>query len=121
MPGSLKMRRRDRGAVVKITREWLESKNACAEVVGPFLARWPDGAELTRALLSEPEVAPHVEWLAGRLLKAPAWRAYDEAADQAWLAYEEAKAPAWRAYEEAKADALWTAVKRWADGIEVQP
>jgi hypothetical protein len=53
------------------------------------------------------------------LLKAPAWKAYEEAKAPAWKAYEEAKAtagkayeeataPAWKAYEEAKAPA-WKA------------
>jgi hypothetical protein len=41
------------------------------------------------------------------LLKAPAWKAYEEAKAPAWKAYEEAKAPAWKAYQEATAPAFW--------------
>jgi len=38
-------------------------------------------------------------------VKAPAWKAYDEAMASARKAYNEATAPAWKAYDEAMASA----------------
>ncbi len=75
----------------EITCEWLEEHEACEDHVEKFAATFGDRAELTRAnAVRAVRAGLDIDWLATRLLDAPARRAYEEATTLAWRAYEEA-------------------------------
>ncbi len=91
----------------EITVEWLEEHEACEDHAEKFVATFGDRAELTRAnVVRAVRAGLDIDWLAPRLLDAPALRAYEEVRVTAWRAYKKATAPAWRAYKEAMAPAL---------------
>ena len=90
-----------------ITHDWLSKHQACKEQYAIFATEWPEGAPLTPANIHRAaELKLDIDWLAKRILPAPAWRAYEEATAPALRAYKEATAPALRAYKEATATAL---------------
>ena len=107
---------------MRITAEWLDECVACESAVLPFLAAHPGGAVLTRGLLDEPTVRPHLDWLARNLpITPPARATYDAARVQTWATCEAAIAQTWapheaalalaRApYDAARAPALWAAI-----------
>ena len=80
---------------MEITAEWLEAADACEEQVELFRATFGERAELTRSdALRAARAGLDLEWLTGRILPAPARRAYKEAMATALRAYKEAMATA---------------------------
>ena len=74
---------------MKITREWLEGHDACRSQVDIFAAEWPDGVEITEESLNRAvALSLNLDWLAERVLTAPAWAAYRAATATAfWAAF----------------------------------
>ena len=92
---------------MKITKEYLQSINACAVQVELFDKTFPTGTAITRAACKKAtKVGLNLHWLASRLFDASARAAYEEAVASAFKAYDEARAPAFKAYNEACASAL---------------
>ena len=92
---------------MKITKEYLQSINACAVQVELFDKTFPTGTAITRAACKKAtKVGLNLHWLASRLFDASARAAYEEAVASAFKAYEEAVASTQKAYEEAVAPAL---------------
>jgi len=115
---------------MKITTDWLVSRDACADQIAIFAAEWPDGAELTeRNLLRAAELHLDLYWLARCILppqaraeyervEGPAWAEYERVRDQARAEYERVKdqaraeyerveGPARAEYERVRDQALW--------------
>jgi hypothetical protein len=97
---------------MRISADVLERHGACSSQVEVFRREWPDGCEVTQnAAKRVVKLALDIDWAAGHLLPAPAWKAYQEATAPALKAYEEAKATALKAYQEAKAGAFVAAAQ----------
>jgi len=95
----------------RITAEWLRKHGACEEQVAAVEREWPNGARpLLATALKAARLGFHIDWLAPRLLSAPALAAYREAIAPALAAYDDAIAQAllsqWQAALTAQADAL---------------
>ena len=102
---------------MKITKELLNSLQACEKQVCIFEKEWPNGCEVTRTNIDRAiELRLDLYWLASYLFPKAidsAWKAYSEAVDSAWKTYNEATAPAYdetissakKAYHEAVASA----------------
>lgn len=88
----------------KVTAAWLRGIGACEEAVSSFAGLFPDGASPTAKTLANSSYFD-VDWLAGKLLTAPAHKAYREAGDAAHKAFMEAIAPAHKAHVESLATA----------------
>jgi len=73
---------------VKITREWLEDRGACADQVELFARLYPDGVVLSRAALIEAAAnGLRVSWLGARVLRGEQRAEYERQAAQLWAEY----------------------------------
>jgi phage tail protein X len=89
-----------------ITLEFLEKAKACTDQVEIFKKTFPEGAEITlENLMVAAEHHLDLNWLANKILDAPAWKVYEKTRAPAWKVYEETRAPAWKVYEETLATA----------------
>ena len=89
---------------MKITKNML--KGACTDQLKTFIAEWPDGAKVTlKNCRRAAELKLDINWLASRVLTAPALAKYEKARASAWAEYEKARAPAWAEYDKATASA----------------
>ena len=88
---------------MKITIKQLRRLGACEEQVEKFEHLFGPSVIVTEALCVKHAQDFSWNWAAGKLLSAPAWEAYDEAATSAWKAYYKAIAPARKARDEAVA------------------
>jgi hypothetical protein len=98
---------------MKITTAVLESLDACCEQAELFASTFPDGLTVS----GEPDDATiarivaaglGVEWLAGRVLTAPALATHEAACATALATYEAARDSAWATYRAACAFAWAT-------------
>ena len=89
-----------------ITTAWLEEQEACPEQVALFRATFGESAEATPGNLTHAAaVGLRLDWLATKVLTAPARAEYDRATAAAWDEYARAIAPAWDEYARAIAPA----------------
>ena len=66
--------------IKRISHRWLTRHEACSDQVDIFDREWPDGADLTaQNIRRAAELHLDLHWLAIHILKAVAWRAYEEA------------------------------------------
>jgi hypothetical protein len=87
---------------MRLTREILEARKACAPQAEIFNTEFPDGMEFTRDNLERcVALELDIAW-ASRLIQPDKRAAYLAAKAPAWAAYLEAKATAWAAYLEAR-------------------
>ena len=100
-----------------ITLQDLVDNGACADQRAEFVRRFGRSVEITVELCMSVAHVFDWNWAAAKLLKTPAWDAYEAATKPARDAYEAAKKtawdackaatkPAWAAYEAAKAKAF---------------
>lgn len=96
-----------------LTATWLRRRNACEDQVAIFEQEWPNGTEITTAVIQRArELELNVGWLIAQL-PAPAREAYKKAGAPAWEAYQKALATAQEAYHKAVAPAI---VQAWEEG-----
>ncbi len=89
-----------------IDAAWLRAHGACERATQKVTDEWPAGAAVTRAnLLRAAALGLDLDWLARRVLAAPASAEYERAMAPAWAEYERAMAPAREEYERATASA----------------
>ena len=93
--------------MAKITYTQLKANGTCSSGLSQFKKLYPLGfVEVTEKEALQVAQVANWDWLASKLLKAPAWKAYIEAKAPAWEAYDEARALASKAYDEARAPAF---------------
>jgi hypothetical protein len=91
---------------MRLTKEILEARNACAPQAEIFNREFPDGMEFTREHLERcVELGLCIEW-SERLIQPDKLAAYQEARATTWATYLAAKAPALAAYQAAYDDAI---------------
>jgi len=106
-----------------ITKELLEAKRACEDQLDLFNELFPEGVELTRALILEHAQEFDWGWCAENLLpNDSAWEAYVIANASAWKAYYVAFEKAQEAYElaviQAK-EAYYVAIEKAQEAYEL--
>ena len=63
----------------KITMAWMEEKEPCESQMKLFKKLWPKGGKITLANLKKAATQGfELNWLANKILKAPALKLYDE-------------------------------------------
>jgi len=87
---------------MKITAKLLSQIGACQ--IEKFLETFPSGEvkntkkNIRRAFAAGMDV----NWLAEKILCAPAWAKFEEVCDPAWAKYKEVRASAWAKYKEVR-------------------
>ena len=91
---------------MRLTAEMLRARNACAGQVATFEDEWPDGVEVTEAVVRRAvELGLDIDWFAQNFLTAPARAEYNKMVAAAWAEYNKMVAPAWAEYEKVVAPA----------------
>ena len=92
---------------MRLTAEMLREKKACENQVQVFVGEWPDGVEITEAVvLRAYELGLDIDWFVETFLTALALAEYHKAAAPAWAEYEKVTAPAWAEYDKVTAPAV---------------
>ena len=80
---------------MRLTAEMLREKKACENQVQVFVGEWPDGVEITEAVvLRAYELGLDIDWFVETFLTALALAEYHKAAALAWAEYQKVTAPA---------------------------
>ena len=104
---------------MRVTVKSLRKLRACEDQVALFAAEWPDGVEVSEAvLLRAAEIGLDLDWWAQRVLsppllaeyerqRAPLWAEYERQCAPLGAEYERQCAPLWAEYERQCAPLLW--------------
>jgi len=96
---------------MKITKNML--KGACTDQLKAFITERPDGAKVTlKNCRRAAELKLDINWLASRVLTAPALAKYEKARASAWAEYGKVRAPTLAKYEKDRASAFYRAALR---------
>ena len=105
---------------MRLTAEMLLVKGACENQVQVFVGEWPDGVEITEAVvLRAYELGLDIDWFVETFLTALALAEYHKAAAAAWAEYEKVTAPAWAEYEKVTAPA-WAEYEKVRDATRAE-
>ena len=72
--------------ITRVTSDWLRSMRACDSAIAQFTADYPDGVDLTPEAITSAAGKYDMDWLAERVLTAPAWAEYERATAPAFIA-----------------------------------
>ena len=89
-----------------ITAKQLRDLGACKEQYVLFRETFGERAACTEANIVKAMGRFEINWIAEKLLSAPALKLYDETQATAWKLYDETHAPALKLYDETCAPAL---------------
>ena len=91
---------------MRLTAEMLRARNACAGQVATFEDEWPDGVEVTEAVVRRAvELGLDIDWFAQNFLTAAAWAEYYKVTALALAEYDKVRAPARAEYDKVRAPA----------------
>ena len=95
----------------RITYAQLRASGACRDQLALFKRKFGDSVEVTVQLAESVANEFDWDWVASKLLKAPAWDEYERVTAAAWDEYERVTAAAWAEYYRVTAPA-WDEYKR---------